>query len=72
MRQTAERVEKQRSDNRQGENGTIWETRVENIDGWNIGFEKATQMFVKRKGRGAFLFEERLFRDMESQQKKRG
>jgi hypothetical protein len=40
--------------------GTSWEPSVLGVDGWNVGFEKATQMFVKRKGRGAFRFEESM------------
>jgi len=26
-------------------------------DGWHVGYERATQMLVRRKGRGAFMFE---------------
>ncbi|KAH7372021.1 hypothetical protein BKA66DRAFT_572583 [Pyrenochaeta sp. MPI-SDFR-AT-0127] len=37
--------------------GTSWDERVSGVDGWNVGWEKATMMFVKRKGRGEFRFE---------------
>jgi hypothetical protein len=40
--------------------GTSWEPRVMHVDGWNVGFEKTTQMFVKRKGRGSFHFESNM------------
>lgn len=30
------------------------------MDGWDVGREKATQMFVKRKGRGEFRFEDAM------------
>lgn len=30
------------------------------VDGWDVGWEKATCMFVKRKGRGRFRFEEMI------------
>jgi hypothetical protein len=40
--------------------GTSWEPGVMGVDRWDVGYEKATQMFVKRKGRGAFKFEERM------------
>ncbi|KAF1844892.1 uncharacterized protein K460DRAFT_100212 [Cucurbitaria berberidis CBS 394.84] len=40
--------------------GTSWELRVADVDGWDVGWEKSTQMFVKRKGRGAFRFEGRV------------
>jgi hypothetical protein len=31
--------------------------RDKDVDGWNGGWEKATQMVVKRRGRGVFRFE---------------
>jgi hypothetical protein len=37
--------------------GTSWEPSVMDIDGWGVGFETATERFVKRKGRGSFLYE---------------
>jgi hypothetical protein len=43
-----------------GEDGTSWEQGVRDVDGWNVGWERATQMFVKRKGRGNFRFEDAM------------
>ena len=30
------------------------------VDGWNVGWEKSTGMFVKRKGRGRSEVEKRM------------
>jgi hypothetical protein len=43
-----------------GEDGTSWVSGVKDVDGWNVGWERATQMFVKRKGRGRFGFEDAM------------
>ncbi|KAG9195457.1 hypothetical protein G6011_00578 [Alternaria panax] len=43
-----------------GEDGTSWVLANKDVDGWDVGREKATQMFVKRKGRGKFRFEEAM------------
>jgi hypothetical protein len=52
-----------------GEDGTSW-IKNEGIDGqdeqgWNIGWKKATQMEVKRRGRGIFEFEKKVMQGCE-------
>lgn len=34
-----------------------WELCVEGVDGWDVGWEGKTSMFVKRKGRGVFRYD---------------
>ncbi|CAN9408590.1 hypothetical protein CC77DRAFT_1064049 [Alternaria alternata] len=53
-----ERIETQDED--RGEDGTSWVLANKDVDGWDVGREKATQMFVKRKGRGEFRFEDAM------------
>jgi hypothetical protein len=65
-KQQAMKLEKERREwaKNWGEDGTSW-IRKEGGDGqdeqgWNVGWEKVTQMEVRRKGRGIFAFEKRV------------
>jgi hypothetical protein len=41
-----------------GKEVTSWvaDSKIKNKNGWDVGYEKATQMVVRRKGRGVFKF----------------